>query len=947
MNFYSLTTRAFSRILFLTGLFLILTGISLPAQAKTPSQNPAPDIAFFYGHSLPLQALQNFDQLVVQPDHVSAAQRHQLQRAGVQLLAYVSIGEIAADDPQHKKLKKDWIVGSNPNWNSSVLDVRKTEVDQFLWRTYIRPTMKAGYQGVFLDTLDSYQLVSKTAQQRQAYEQGLVRIIKNIKNRWPQAIIILNRGFEIIPLVAKQINGVVAESLFSAFDGDKKGYSIVSKVDRDWLIAALRRIQKTYHLPITVLDYLPDSRWREAATLAKKIEALGFVPWISDGHLNSMGRGRLRPVPRKILALYDDKKSLYNDRKDDVYHSNVHRRLAEPLEYMGYQLVYLNINRHPLPAMNLRGRYAGIVSWFSGRPLKKSKKQLCQWFTKQHQSGLHITIFGEMPNASQCNKLFHIETVNGLSDKKLTVSQRQKSVGKFEAKLRIRRFQVPNIRSYSPSATRWLQLTTSRGSKIDPIVVDNWGGYALSPYATVDGADGTSKWLFNPFEFLRRSLRLAIIPAMDVSTESGRRIMTIHIDGDAFVSRAELPGTPYAGAVIRDRILKHYRLPTTVSIIEAEIGAKGLYPKQSPQLEKIARSIFRLPYVEIATHTFSHPFFWQVFDGDYNVGKEAYGLNLPVPNYKLNLKREIIGSTDYINNHLAPKNKRVKMILWSGNTWPGANAIRMATKAGLLNVNGGDTWPLPYRNSISMVWPVGRPTDGGLQVYAPVLNEDVYTNDWHGPYYGYREVIYSFKWLETPRRLKPIGIYYHFYSGTKLASLNALKQVYNWALKQQPIPFYLSQYARRANAFYRASLAQQSDGGWHINTASAIHTLRLPASLGWPDLIRSRGIAGYRRINNSVYVSLSTTKPILYLQKKPDQHLHLVEANGVVGYWQHNGKNTLLSLKANVALQFSVAPARSCELTTSHHRYRSQQRGTQQFFSLPVKTLRKARLACR
>ncbi len=929
--------------------FCLSFGIALsclPAQGSTQDLTLAPDIAFFYGHSLPLQALQNFDQLVVQPDHVSAAQRHQLQQAGVQLLAYVSIGEIAADDPQHKKLKKDWIIGSNPNWNSSVLDVRKTEVDQFLWQTYIRPVMKAGYQGVFLDTLDSYQLVSKTTRQRQAYEQGLVRIIKHIKNRWPQAIIILNRGFEIIPRVAKQINGVVAESLFSAFNGDKKGYSIVSKVDRDWLIAALHRIQKTYHLPITVLDYLPDNRWQEAATLAKKIAALGFVPWISDGHLNSMGRGRLRPVPRKILALYDDKKSLYDDRKDDVYHSNVHRRLAEPLEYMGYQLVYLNINRHPLPPMNLRGRYVGIVSWFSGRPLKKSKQQLCKWFKYQHQNGLYISIFGQLPAASQCNKLFHLKTVNNLSDKKFSISQRQKSVGQFEARLRIRRFQMPTITSTQTTATRWLQFKTQQDTTIDPIVVDDWGGYALSPYVTVDGADGTSKWLFNPFDFLRKSLRLAVIPAVDISTESGRRILTIHIDGDGFVSRAELPGTPYAGAVIRDRILKHYRLPTTVSIIEAEIGSKGLYPKQSPQLEKIARSIFKLPYVEIATHTFSHPFFWQVFDGDYNVGKEAYGLNLPVPGYKLNLKREIIGSTDYINKHLAPKNKHVKMILWSGNTWPVARAIKMATDDGLLNVNGGDTWPLPYRNSISMIWPAGRPTDGGLQVYAPVLNEDVYTNNWHGPYYGYREAIYSFKYLETPRRLKPIGIYYHFYSGTKLASLHALKQVYNWALKQHPIPLYLSQYAQRANALYQASLAQRLDGGWSINTATYIHTLRLPTKMGWPNLTRSRGIAGYRKGVDGVYVSLSSTTPVLYLQPNPDQQLHLVDSNGVVKYWRHRKKSIQLSLHANVALQLSVAPARSCELKAAHHRYQSRTQGNQQIFSLPVKTLEKATLVC-
>ena len=930
-------------IFYLCGIFCLLFGTPLSCLANHDhfrDLSTTPDLAFFYGDSLPVQALQNYAQLVVQPDRVTTAERQQLHQAGVQLLAYVSIGEVASDDAYHATLKHEWVRASNKNWHSSVLDVRKREVASFLWSSYIKPAKKAGYQGVFLDTLDSYQLVTTTAIQRHAYQRGLVRIIRQIKQRWPQAIIILNRGFEIIPQIAGQIDGVVAESLFSAFGGDKEGYTTVSTADRQWLVKKLTHIKKKYHLPVTVVDYLPDSRWQEADGLAAKIIKLGFTPWISDGHLNTMGRGRIQPVPRKILALYDDD-------KDDVYHNNTHRRLAEPLEYMGYQLDYLNINRHPLPAMNLRGRYAGIVSWLSGKPLKIAHNQLCQWFEKQRQTGLHIAIFGQLPEAIQCHKLFHIQSVNNLAGKSFSVSQQQSSVGHFEARLRVRRFQLPTIQSTHASAKRWLQLKTTDGHYIDPIIIDDWGGYALSPYVTEDGADGSSKWVFNPFVFLRKSLGLPVIPAIDISTESGRRIMTIHIDGDAFVSRAELPGTPYAGQVIRDQILKHYKLPTTVSIIEAEIGARGLYPKQSPQLEKIARSIFALPYVELATHTFSHPFFWQVFDGDYNVGKTKYGLNLPVPHYKLNLHREIVGSTDYINSKLAPKDKRVKMILWSGNTWPGASAIKMATDDGLLNVNGGDTWPLPYRSSIAMIWPVGRPTAGGLQVYAPVLNEDVYTNDWHGPYYGYRDAIYSFKWLNTPRRLKPISIYYHFYSGTKLAAINALKQVYDWALKQQPIPFYLSQYARRANAFYQASLAKQPDGSWLINTAKYIHTLRLPEQLGWPDLHRSRGVAGYRKGVDGVYVSLSSHRPVLYLQSKPDQHLHLVESNAVVQGWQQHNKTSHISLLANVAIKFSVAPARDCTLTTAGHRYHSKPgQHSEQFFSLPVSRLVGAKLVC-
>ncbi|MFO1353952.1 MAG: hypothetical protein U1E88_05745 [Acinetobacter sp.] len=54
------------------------------------------------------------------------------------------------------------------------------------------------------------------------------------------------------------------------------------------------------------------------------------------------------------------------------------------------------------------------------------------------------------------------------------------------------------------------------------------------------------------------------------------------------------------------------KIPTQAFVIEGEIAPDGLYPKQSPQLEPIAREIFALPWVEIASHTYSHPFNWNM-----------------------------------------------------------------------------------------------------------------------------------------------------------------------------------------------------------------------------------------------------------------------------------------------------------------------------------------------
>ena len=132
------------------------------------------------------------------------------------------------------------------------------------------------------------------------------------------------------------------------------------------------------------------------------------------------------------------------------------------------------------------------------------------------------------------------------------------------------------------------------------------------PYVVV-GMPGTdqSRWVIDPFALLREALRLQDFPVPDVTTENGRRLLLAHVDGDGFPSKAELPGTPFAGEVLRREILERYRIPHTISVIEAEVSPQGLYPQWADQLEGIAKRIFAMPHVEIASHSYSHPFFWE------------------------------------------------------------------------------------------------------------------------------------------------------------------------------------------------------------------------------------------------------------------------------------------------------------------------------------------------
>ena len=114
--------------------------------------------------------------------------------------------------------------------------------------------------------------------------------------------------------------------------------------------------------------------------------------------------------------------------------------------------------------------------------------------------------------------------------------------------------------------------------------------------------------------------------------------------------------------------------------------------------------------------------------------------------------------------------------------------------------------------TLTLVGPLGIPKGKYFQVYAPNQNENVYTNDWLGPFYGFERVIETFELTDAPYRLKPIDIYFHTYSASKPASLRALQKVFNWAMAQETTPVHVSDYVRKVLDFNSMVVARTADG---------------------------------------------------------------------------------------------------------------------------------------
>jgi hypothetical protein len=577
---------------------------------------------------------------------------------------------------------------------------------------------------------------------------------------------------------------------------------------------------------------------------------------------------------------------------------------------MGYAVEYADVNK-PLPAETLVGRYAGIVTWFASDAPGR-KPGVLDWLARQRADGIRIAMLGSFPFGLESGTArdYGIAVSNPKGPARtLTIDSKDPLVG-FEAQ------PFPENRFFAPIAaqggTPLLRWRSNAGDTMDAVAFMPWGGYALSPYEilSLPNAAG-NRWIIQPFEFLRRALALPDMPVPDVTTENGRRLMMVHVDGDGFVNRAERAGTPFAGEVLLTDILQKYHIPHTVSIIQGEIAPNGLYPQFSAQLEPIARKIFALPNVEIASHTFSHPFRWSPAAANADAG--AYHLDIPGYGAQIDLDKEIKGSIDYINSRLAPPGKRVRLLFWSGDTNPGADAVAKAYQAGVLNLNGGGAFTTNRNRSFSSVWPIGMKKGNYFQIHAPDHNENVYTNNWTGPYYGFRRVIETFQLTETPYRLKPIDIYYHAYSASKTASLTALNEVYQWAMRQPVMNIYASEYALKVLDFNRMVVARSPEG-WIIRGGGALRELRMPASLGVPDVAASRSIAGYQSRANDYYVHTADGSALLKVAPQVPAQPYLVDANGRVENWQQDRGTMQFSLRAHVPLRFSLANVSGCRV---------------------------------
>ena len=861
-----------------------------PADAAVHRSGAPLNLAFYDAANVPVDELQAFDAVVLDPTK-------------------------AFDPAAHALRHTVWIARVNASATSGApADFVAQEIE---------PLWQRGYRGFLLDT------------------PAAIAAIDAIHAAHPEARLVIG-GLDALQVAqphAAVLYAVVVDSLTRGLDDTGVQSVNVPDALRESRAAAARAFTQQTGVPVVSLEYCAGNDRDCARATAAKVTAAGVVPYVTDAARDVVGIGAIEVLPRKILVLQD------RDTKEPLDETPGVRDLATPLNYLGYDVQYADFDS-PLPAGITPDRYAGVVAWFQ-RDAVPDAEQLRQWVAGRITDHVPVVFLGQFgfDAPEDGGAALDLEAVPGTPTGPVSVVAQDPMVG-FETSPKPDARDLLGVRVAAKS--RSLLRVSANGTLLDQVAITPWGGFALAPY-TVESLVGVDqeRWAIEPIAFLTAALRLQTMPSPSVTTENGRRLFMTHVDGDGFASRAEFPGADYSGEALYQQIFTRYRVPMTLSVIEGEVGAKGLHPDISPRLEEIARKMFALPYVEIGTHTYSHPFEWEKVDEtgqqvDKGGGDAAFSLN--IPGYTFNMDREISGSIDYINERLAPAGKKTAVLQWSGNCEPPGIVVRKTYEAGVFNINGGDTVITKSANSWTNIAPVG--VDKGpnaYQVYAPNQDENVYTNDWLGPFYGFTRVLETFDMTEKPRRFKPIDVYYHMYSGTKVASLRALDQIYSAVLKQPVLPVHITDYVRKVldwRSFAVARGVGSHAGEWVVRGNGSVRELHWPATQA-PALATAAGLTGFAPGPDGTYIHLdggsahfsfgANDAAAASQAKLP----YIAEANGFVRRFERTPDGMRFEFGGYYQPFVKLANAQSCSVTVDGRAVSAQRDGGTLRFETP------------
>ncbi len=847
----------------------ILLGLALPAFAVDPEADSlyvdysaTPNAAHLLAHDLSILA----------PN--AEADLEAGQKLGNRYLAYLSLVEIAADAPYREEAAKAGITDlvTNEHWQSRAVDTSKPAWHRFVIEQLAKPAAERGFDGFFLDTVDSVRLLADQHPDRaDAFREGLLSLIRELKRTFPEKKLVMNRGFDLLPSLGPEvIDGVLVESVFRSFDPKTRDFVAVESSLTKTLVTKIEEIRADGY-PVFVIDYVEPGDSDTVADTEKRIRDLDAVPFLTtpdlDGTISAGGQ-----VARRVLVLFGHDPEEAERHRIWPADTTSHAILQMPMEYHGYELDYHDVSQG-VPEIGDGPDYAGVILDEELELPFATEHAFADWLLERIEEGKKILFLGSyaFSDHHERQRIFQRLGIRGNDETPVPAGEPRiaaldDTIMNFESKAVPTRRDFENLAA--PEDARILlsleapiiDVENTPVARYDTAYLTSWGGALLSPFIVFEASEETVLQYADPFAFLSEIWPAGTFPAPDPTTRDGLRVFYTHIDGDGFSSLSAVEPGRTCAEVLMDNLLADLPWPVTVSVVESEIRGQMLSQArgEKEKLTPIARELLALPHVEPASHSYSHPYLWHRHDVEFEELYDSPNLELKLTaRYpKIDLERETVQSLRYVSEELCPQGKPAHLLLWSGNCRPSPEALRLLREAGYENMNGGNTILCRRFPGLFGVAPRTITWDGELQIHAANQNEFLYTDGWNGPTWGgFAQVIETFEMTETPRRLKPVNVYYHFYSAERHDAFAALQEIYDWCRTQDLHGMTALEFAKLTRDSWSTRLVATGERRWVVLNEGKLRTFRFPAEAGLvPDLARCHGVTGYRRHGGDLYV---------------------------------------------------------------------------------------------
>ena len=243
----------------------------------------------FYGQSADEAVLSSYDLVVLDPMFQGDLAR--IGDGAGHLCAYLSLGEVDTKAPSFERVDPACLLEENPAWPGTWrIDVRQAAWQDFVLRETLPAIRARGFKGLMLDTLDTPPwLEQRDPVGNRGMRQAAIALVRAIREASPDMLVIVNRGYAILPDLCPLTDAVLAESLLTSPgpDGSERRWNSPSEVDAQLALLAPAR-EATPPVPILSLDYWDPADAAGVREIYRRQRALGHLPYVTTPLLNEI-----------------------------------------------------------------------------------------------------------------------------------------------------------------------------------------------------------------------------------------------------------------------------------------------------------------------------------------------------------------------------------------------------------------------------------------------------------------------------------------------------------------------------------------------------------------------------------------------------------------------------------------------------------------------------------